>query len=228
MLSSKQSVTTPVLIAKRIAQAPASTVWAPRDFFDLGSKDVVEKALQRMVSSKQLRRVSRGLYDQPTVNILTGQPSAPDYSKVIDAIHRCKNIRILIDGIVAANDLGLTNAVPGKVVIHSDARLRSIRLNNLVIRFKLAAPSKLYWADRPAMRIVQALYWFRDSLKQGDLIDEATIQNKLIRLLQNKNQGAAILDDLVTGLHTLPAWMQDWVKNLLVKVKKAPKDKNEY
>lgn len=36
-------------------------------------------------------------------------------------------------------------------------RLRAITLGNLTIDFKRTAPSKLYWAGRPAMRIVQAL-----------------------------------------------------------------------
>lgn len=64
----------------------------------------------------------------------------------------------------AANDLGLTDAVPGRVIIHTDARRRSIQLDNLSIEFKLTAPSRLYRAGRPTMRVVQALYWLKDTL----------------------------------------------------------------
>lgn len=60
--------------------------------------------------------------------------------------------------------MGLTNAVPAKVIVHTDARLRSIKLDQLVIDFKLTAPSRLCWAGRPAMRIVQALHWLHDIL----------------------------------------------------------------
>jgi hypothetical protein len=31
---------------------------------------------------------------------------------------------MLVDGLTAANDLGLSDAVPAKVVVHTDARLR--------------------------------------------------------------------------------------------------------
>lgn len=73
---------------------------------------------------------------------------------------------MLIDGITAANDLGLTDAVPAHIVVHTDARLKHFELGNLVIDFRKTAPSKLYWAGWPAMRVVQALHWLQDVLPQ--------------------------------------------------------------
>ncbi len=205
-------------IAQRMQQSPSSMVWTPGDFFDLGGRYAVNKALQRMVTHKQLRRIDRGLYDQPRVNKLMDQLFPPDYRRVIDAVGRRDQARLLIDGITAANDLGLTTALPGKVVVHTDARLRPIQLDQLALVFKLTAPSKLYWAGRPAMRIVQSLHWFRDGLKSGSFLDEGIIQNKIIRLLQNQKQGADLRNDLIQGLNTLHAWMQDWIRHLLARV----------
>jgi hypothetical protein len=209
---------TPVLkslIIQRISQAPAATVWTPVDFLDLGNRDAVDKTLQRMVASGDLRRIDRGLYDQPRFNALTGPPAAPDYRSVIDAVGRRDQVRVLIDGMTAANDLGLTNAVPGQVIVHTDGRLRPIQLGNLTIQFKLTAPSKLYWAGHPAMRIVQALYWLRDSIKDGTQVGQDAVKAKLTRLLQDSSQAGQILDDLRSGLHTVPAWMQQWIRELL-------------
>lgn len=203
------------LIFKRIKCEEASTVWTPRDFLDLGSRNAVDKVLQRMVTSKILRRIDRGLYDQPRINKLTKQMFSPDYRKIIEAVARRDQVRLLIDGMTAANELGLTNAVPAKVVIHTDGRLRSIKIEKLIIQFKLTSPNKLYWADRPAMRLVQSLYWLQESIKKGTLEDEDIIQNKIIRILREPNKGTLILEDLKLGLHTLPSWMQDWVRNLL-------------
>ena len=45
----------------------------------------------------------------------------------------------------------------------------------LTLQFKLTAPSKLDWAGRPAMRVVQALYWLRDGLKGGAQVDQDAI-----------------------------------------------------
>lgn len=41
------------------------------DFLDLGSRDAVDKALQRLVSGGRLRRLDRSLYDTPRINRLT-------------------------------------------------------------------------------------------------------------------------------------------------------------
>lgn len=202
-------------VIQRIRKDPVAKVWTPVDFLDLGSRDAVDKTLQRMVTSNDLRRIDRGLYDQPSANSLTGLPAAPDYRSVIDAVGRRDQVRVLIDGMTAANDLGLTNAVPGQVIVHTDGRLRPIQLGNLILQFKLTAPSKLYWAGRPAMRVVQALYWLRDGLRDGIQVDQDTIQTKLARLLQDARQGSAIRDDLRSGLHTVPSWMQRWIRDLL-------------
>lgn len=211
---------TPVIksqVMQRISQAPTAKVWTPVDFLDLGSRDAVDKTLQRMVAGNDLRRIDRGLYDQPRVNSLTGQPAAPDYRSVIDAVGRRDQVRVLVDGMTAANDLGLTNAVPGQVIVHTDGRLRPIQLGKLTLQFKLTAPSKLYWAGHPAMRVVQALYWLRDGLKSGAQVDQDAIQAKLTRLLQESRQGSAIRDDLRSGLHTVPSWMQRWIRDLLAR-----------
>lgn len=122
----------------------------------------------------------------------------------------------------AANDLGLTNAVPGQVIIHTDGRLRPIVLDNLTIQFKLTAPSKLFWAGRSAMRIVQSLYWLRDELKSSDATDPSMVSAKLRRILTDSN-AALVRDDLVSGLNTLPSWMQNWIRELLGNVELSTK-----
>jgi hypothetical protein len=186
-------------------------VWTPSDFLSLGGRTGVRKALQRLVDSKAIRRIDRGLYDLPRFNALTGQLNHPDYTAVIDAVARRDQIRLLVDGITAANQLGLTDAVPARVKVHTDARLRSIRLGRLTIDFKLTAPSKLYWAGRPAMRFVQALHWLADMLPS----DNDSILKKLRSILADPLNGPAIRQDLTEGVHTLPHWMQDLVEDLL-------------
>ncbi|VFU10182.1 conserved protein of unknown function [Methylocella tundrae] len=149
---------------KRIRADAPRKVWTPSDFVDLASRDAVDKALQRLAKAETLRRIDRGLYDQPSFNKLTQKPNPPDPRSVIDAVARRDQTRMLVDGMTAANDLGLTDAVPAKIVVHTDARRRAIKLGNVTITFRPTAPSKLFWAGRPAMRVVQALHWLRDLL----------------------------------------------------------------
>jgi len=200
-------------ILRRMGKADPRTVWTPVDFLDLGTRDAVDKVLQRLVQAGDLRRIDRGLYDKPGINSLTQQPRAPDPRQVIDAIARRDQIRVLVDGMTAANDLGLTNAVPSKIVVHTDARLRSIHLGNMIISFKLTAASKLYWAGRPAMRIVQALHWLRDTLFSSDDFD--TVRQRIDDLLHDGADATRIRKDLRDGLSTLPSWMRDFLGPML-------------
>jgi hypothetical protein len=118
---------------------------------------------------------------------------------------------MLVDGITAANDIGLTDAVPARVVVHTDARRHSLRLDNLVIEFKRAAPRRLYWAGRPAMRVVQALHWAKDMLSS----DRDRIAARINKILADPKNGPAIRADLEAGFGTLPIWMQEFVRSLL-------------
>lgn len=197
-------------ISSLITAASPGHVWVPNDFAHLGSRDAVDKTLQRMVQAGDLRRIERGLYDRPTVNSLTKRATVPDYRAVLDALARRDQLRMLVDGMTAANDLGLTDAVPARVTIHTDARRRSITLDNLAIEFRQTAPSRLYWAGRPAMRVVQALHWLKDTLGT----DRERILARLTQVLADRTHGNAISDDLLQGFSTLPAWMQDLVREL--------------
>lgn len=207
------------LVLNRIKQGPYK-VWMPIDFYDLGNRSIIDKTLQRLVHNLELRRICRGFYDQPKMNVLTGQTDAPDYHAIIDAVARRDQVRTLPDGITCANDLGLTNAVPGQVIILTDGRLRPITIDNLTIHFKLTAPSKLYWAGRPGMRIIQSLYWLGDIFKKNDEA-QRNIFKKLGALLINSDKRNEICTDLKAGLSTLPMWMQDCLKELLLSVEKA-------
>jgi hypothetical protein len=201
----------PAAILDRI-QAPAGPrVWGQHDFADLGSRYSVDQALHRLMAANKIRRIAHGLYDVPTVNSLTGKPTYPDPRDVIDALARKGNVRIVVDGITAANDLSLTDAVPAHVTVLTDGRLRPISLGNLKIDFQYAAPSRLYWAGRPAMRLVQALHWVRDMLPA----DNGSIHNRLVNILRDPDHGQAIQNDLRDGFHALPDWMQPLVRELL-------------
>ncbi|MES3026305.1 MAG: DUF6088 family protein [Pseudomonadota bacterium] len=199
------------ILARMDAQAPFG-VWTPSDFVDVGSRDAVDQALHRLTKDEKIRRLAWGLYDKPKLNSLTRNATPPDPRAVIDALARRDGSRMLVDGVTAANDLGLSDAVPAKVILHTDARLSSLDLSGLTIVFKKTAPSKLYWAGRPAMRVVQALHWLKDRLP----VEGQAIQRRLKRILTDPAHGRAIGDDLRQGFGNLPVWMQDFLRELVL------------
>jgi hypothetical protein len=194
------------------ADAPRK-VWTPSDFVDLASREAVDKALQRLTKAETLRRIDRGLYDQPGFNKLTQKPNPPDPRSVIDAVGRRDQTRMLVDGMTAANDLGLTDAVPAKIVVHTDARRRAIKLGNVMITFRPTAASKLFWAGRPAMRVVQALHWLRDLLVREGESDQ--VKRKLAKLFEDPTAGPPLRADLTAGMTALPTWMRVFLKPLI-------------
>lgn len=196
----------------RIESKP-DEVWTPGDFADLGARAAVDKTLQRLAAAGELRRIDRGLYDRPRTNNLTGRATVPDYRAVIRAVTRRDRARAVIDGMTAANDLGLTTAVPARIEVLVDARLKPIKLGTQEIHFKYAAPSRLYWADRPGMRVVQALHWMQDMLTQKG--ERKRIQATLRRLFADPKHGEAIREDLRAGLSAVPIWMQEFLREIL-------------
>lgn len=98
----------------RIASSP-NEVWTPGDFADLGGRAAIDKTRQRLAPAGDLRRIDRGLYDQPRKNELTDRPTVPGYRAVIRAVARRNQARAVVDGMTAANDLGLSTAVPARI-----------------------------------------------------------------------------------------------------------------
>jgi hypothetical protein len=192
--------------------AEQGAVWTPADFLDLAPRAAVDKVLQRLTLDGAISRVDRGLYYRPNINGLTGKPTTPEVRAVLDAVARRDQTRILVDGLTAANDLGLTTAVPARVTVLTDARLQPITIGNQQIVFKTVAPSRLFWAGRPGMRVIQALYWLQDLLEA----DRASVLSRLRTILEDPVHGAAIRDDLRSGLRTLPIWMQSTIRELVI------------
>lgn len=60
------------------------------------------------------------------------------------------------------------------------------------------------------MRVVQALYWLKDTLPA----DKPRLIKRLSKLLADSEQGKAIRQDLLAGFNTLPAWMQAVLREL--------------
>ena len=92
----------------RITAGAPGGVWSRADFLDIASPNGIEKALQRLAKRGDIRRPCRGLYDKPTTSKLTGKMVFPPIASFVDAIARRDKLRMLVDGMTAANDLGLT------------------------------------------------------------------------------------------------------------------------
>jgi hypothetical protein len=208
-------------IHQRIADAAPSGVWSRADFLDIASPNAVEKALQRLTNRGDIRRPHRGLYDKPGISQLNGKMVFPPRASFIDAIARRDKLRVCVDGMTAANDLGLTTAVPARSTIYADTYPRTIEIEAnagdthavkpviYILDFKRISAKIAFWACRPAMRVIQALHWFRDERTNLE-----TAVDGIGRYLARSPHRQPIIEDLRENIHAIPAWMHQSIETI--------------
>ena len=183
-------------IMKRVsAHGRGKWVCTPKDFLDLGSRVAVDQALYRLGKAGRLRRVGHGLYDRPRFSEVLKRPAPVDLDAAVAALARRDGVRIMPDGLAAANRLGLTNAVPAKASYVTDGHSRTIKIDGRTVRFRHAGPRVMQWAGKPAAPVVQALRWL------GPAAADAQVVSTLKRLLPDH-----VKRDLFENSRDLPGW----------------------
>ena len=89
-------------------------VFSAKDFLDLASRAYADLTLANLVKEGKIRRVGRGLYDLPKADPILG-PLAPSLNEAAAAIARKFGWTIFPHGATAANMLGLSQQVPGRM-----------------------------------------------------------------------------------------------------------------
>ncbi len=191
-------------IIERISEnAGVRWVCTPRDFLDIGSREAIDQALSRLAKAGRLRRVGRGLYDKPRMSGVLNQPAPVDLDSAIAAIARRDGIRVMPDGMAAANQLGLTNAVPARPCYVTDGASRLIKIDGRTLQFRHASPSVMRWAGKAAAPVFQALRWL------GPGAADTRVASILKRRLPD-----AVKHNLAQNSRDLPGWAQPLARSI--------------
>ena len=144
-------------IMNRIKRKGRGWVFTPQDFVDLASRSNVDVILYRLVQDGDIRRIQRGLYDFPKIDARLGILS-PDVKGIAQAVARQSGDNIAQSGAAAANLLGLSTQVPGKIVYSTTGKSKSIPVKNRSIRLVSShIPAALHHLDDPVTLTLQAL-----------------------------------------------------------------------
>ncbi len=181
-------------------------VFTPKDFLHLGSRASVDQTLSRLVKHGLLRRIARGLYDFPRVSSVLKRHVPPSSDAVAAAVARKNAAHLMPDGIVAAHNLGLTNAVPAKMIYVTDGTSRTLKVGNRTIQMKHASKFLLPWFGRQGAPVVQALDWLGANV---------AAQTKIIDALR-KRLPDSVKQDLADGIGSMPAWMRLVVRKIIL------------
>jgi hypothetical protein len=183
-------------IARRVQRSARGTVFTPAMFASLGSREAIDKALQRLVKQGALRRLSRGLYDKPRQDEVLG-PLWPSVDAVVKALVGKDKLRVQPAGVYAANLLGLSEQVPAKIVFLTDGASRSVRAGPMHITFKRTSPRNMAGANRLIGLLIQAF----KSLGQAHITPQHLAH---LREALPAAERARLLADLDLS----PAWMR--------------------
>jgi hypothetical protein len=152
-------------ILDRVQTAKPGSVFTPKDFLDLASRDAADQALSRLVRSGAIKRLARGLYYTPKRNPRLGIDVPPDLDEIAAALGRQTGSRIVPSGALAANQLGLSSQVPAKPVYFSDGRSRTVRVGQYTVQIKHAQPKDLPAGTPKTALVIQALRFLgRDAI----------------------------------------------------------------
>jgi hypothetical protein len=189
-------------ITSWVRQSDAGTVFTPDTFAQVGSRAAIDKSLQRLVARKEVRRLSRGLYDKPRQDELLGT-LWPSVEAVVEAVAGKDMLRTQPAGVYAANMLGLSEQVPAKVMVLTDGISRTVKAGPMEISFKRTTPRQMAGAGRLSGLLIQAF---------KSLGEHHITPTRIQRLRQQipLAERAKVLDDIALA----PAWMRAFLREV--------------
>lgn len=125
-------------------------------FASIANSKAVNKALERLVKSGKLYRVSTGIYVRPVVDAFIGKVT-PGIEEIAGAIAERDRAAILPTGNFAMYKLGLTTQVPLNIVYHTDTSARKIKIGKQTITFKKTSSKNLAFIGDISKLAIQAL-----------------------------------------------------------------------
>lgn len=152
----KMHLSTEIRIKNRIIEHGRGWCFTSRHFVDLGASDSIRKALSHLQKQKLIRRLTRGVYDYPKMHDLLG-PIPPDLDAVATAIAEKNGEQIQPAGAHAANLVGLSTQVPGRIIFLTEGLSRKVKIGNQEIVFKRAAKKNMAAAGTKEGLLIQAL-----------------------------------------------------------------------
>jgi len=140
----------------KINKARRGALFFSDSFSAYGAPKAVNKALERLVKSKRLDRVAKGIYARLPEDETLGK-IFPDIDAIAKAIARRARAKIVPSGSYALNRLGLSTQVPMNVVYLTDGASRKVQVGNYTIVFKKATPKNISAVGEISRLVIQAL-----------------------------------------------------------------------
>lgn len=143
------------VVKSRILRHGRGWVFTPRHFNDLNHYTGVRAALSRLQKERIIRRVSKGIYDYPRIDKTLGILS-PSIDAVAKAIAEKNNAKIQPAGAYAANLIGLSEQVPGRVIFLTDGPSGKVKIKKLEVTFRKTTVKNMHAAGSRETLVIHA------------------------------------------------------------------------
>jgi len=143
-------------IKKRIVERGRGWCFTSMNFFDLGNNPSIRKALSSLQEQKIIRRLAQGIYDYPKIHDVLGI-IPPDLNEVAKVIAEKNGVQIQPAGAHAANLVGLSGQVPGRIIFLTEGPSRKVKISDQEIVFKKTTKKIMSSAGTREGLLIQAL-----------------------------------------------------------------------
>ena len=191
------------VIKNRITEHGPGWCFTPMHFSDLGSDASVRKALSQLEKQKFIRRLARGLYDYPKKHDTLGV-IPPDLNEVAKAIAEKDGVLIQPAGAHAANLVGLSTQVPGRIIFLTEAASKKVKIGNQEIIFKKTTKKNMLSAGTREGLLIQAL----KNLGKDHIDQKARVQ--ISKFLKDSSK-----EEIKKNMKFAPAWIRALVFDIM-------------
>ena len=190
-------------ILSRIESMAKGEVFIISDFSDLADVATVRKALSRLEEDGKIRRIMRGVYENPKFNDFLGEYVKPHPDKIAKALARKYGWTIVPCGDTALNMLGLSTQVPAVWLYVSDGNYREYTCGNFVIQFKRTTNKEISKISFKTALVIQAIKALGKDKITGDVIE------KIRSLTTDKEK-----EQMFVEAKYATAWIYDVIKEI--------------
>lgn len=189
-------------LRQRIATMPENRVLFRSDFPDY-HPEFVGGTLAELTNEGVLVKLAQGIYAKPRKSKFG--VVLPSVDKIVQAISKRDNAKVIPFGVTALNALGLSTQVPINYTYLTTGSERTLYLKNQKVVLKRGVPKNFCYTTRLISLMVQALR----ALKQENVgQEEIQIIRSLITMETDK-------ESLARDVDMMPAWMKRIVKPML-------------
>ncbi len=192
-------------IMNRVRAKGRGWVFTPKDFIDFGTRGAIDVSLSRLVQSGDIRRIGRGLYDYPVLHDKLGALT-PNAHSIAKALSSQSGDKLAPSGAEAANRLGLSSQVPGKVSYATTGRSKTAKAAGRSFQLRHSRAPVLDKAPDSVNAVLQALgHIGRDNLDDDKI----------------RRFAARLNDRDMHALNRARAQMPGWMGDAVLKIGRA-------